>query len=94
MKRFEIGGCYFMLSFFDKDGRIPMVETYIYAGTNLMKADQSSSETTWYFKTPDGYIASGVKLEEENLQSFIRVGEDTVELVLDKTQLVQKLQEE
>ncbi len=94
MQRFEIGSCYFMLSFFDKDGRIPMIETYIYAGANLMKADQSSSETTWYFKTPEGYMASGAKLEEANLQSFIRVGEDTVELMLDKGQLVEQLQED
>ena len=83
-----------MLSFVDNDGRIPMVETYIYAGTNLMKTVQWSLETTWYFKTPEGYIASGMKLEEANLQDFIRVGKDTIELVLDKAQLVQQLQEE
>jgi hypothetical protein len=94
MPRFELEACYFMLSFFDNAGRIPMVETYIYAGMNLMKTDQSSSETTWYFKTPEGYMASGTTLEETNLESFIRVGKDTIELMLDKTQLVQQIQEE
>ena len=82
-----------MLSFFDSEGRIPIVETYIFAGTDLMEDDRESSATTWYFKTPEGYSASGAELNSQNMQSFIRVGEDTLELVLSRQQLIEQLQE-
>jgi hypothetical protein len=93
MAQFEIGRCYFMLSFFDSNGRMPLVETYVFIGTNLMDADQKSAETTWYFKKPDNYIESDVRLREEDHESCIRVGEDTIELMLDMSQLLQQLKD-
>jgi hypothetical protein len=93
MAQFEMGRCYFMLSFFDNEGRMPLVETYVFIGTNLMDQDRKSSGTTWYFKKPDSYIHSGARLEEADLESCIRVGEDTIELMLDMSQLLQQLQE-
>ena len=91
MTQFEMGHCYFMLSFFDNEGRMPLVETYVFIGVNLMEQDQQG--TTWYFKKPDGYIKSGARLEKADLKSCIRVGEDTIELMLDMAQLLQQLQE-
>lgn len=43
MTQFEMGRCYFMLSFFDNEGRMPLVETYVFIGVNLMERDQQSS---------------------------------------------------
>ena len=93
MKQFEMGGCYFMLSFSDHAGSIPIVETYIFAGKNLMEGDKHSGEETWYFKTPDGFAESAYVLTSENLQDFIRIGSDAIELVLDKAQLIDQLQQ-
>lgn len=93
MAQFEIGRCYFMLSFFDGNGRMPLVETYVFIGTNLMEADPKSSETTWYFKKPDSYIESDIRLDQADQESCIRVGADTMELMLDMSQLLQQLKE-
>lgn len=92
MTQFEMGRCYFMLSFFDNEGRMPLVETYVFIGVNLMERDQQSSGTTWYYKKPDSYIESGARLEEADLENCIRVGEDTIELMLDLLQLLEQLQ--
>lgn len=92
MEQFEIGRCYFMLSFADNEGLMPLVETYVYVGTNLTEQDKPPG-TTRYFKTPDSYLKSGVRLQKEDFEECIRVGEDTIELMLDLRQLVQQLQE-
>ena len=93
MPQFQIGRCYFMLSFFDSNGRMPLVETYVFIGANLMDADQKASGTTWYFKKPDSFIDSDVRLDDADHGDCIRVGEDTIELMLDMPQLLQQLRE-
>lgn len=93
MEQFEIGRCYFMLSFADNEGRMPLVETCVFVGINLTEQDQKAPGTTRYFKTPDSYLKSGVRLEKADFENCIRVGEDTIELMLDMPQLVQQLQE-
>jgi hypothetical protein len=93
MAQFEIGRCYFMLSFFDSNGQMPLVETYVFIGANLMDADQKTSGTTWYFKKPDSFIESDVRLDNVDHEDCIRVGEDTIELMLDMPQLLQQLRE-
>jgi hypothetical protein len=93
MEQFEIGRCYFMLSFADSEGQMPLVETYVFIGTDLTKQDKKAPKRPRYFKTPDSYLKSAVRLDRVDFKDCIRAGEDTIELMLDLPQLVQQLQE-
>lgn len=52
-----IGNAYFMISFFDNEGRIPEITTYIYVGKNLL--NQTDEKDTWYFQHPSSYLSKG-----------------------------------
>jgi hypothetical protein len=85
------GRCYFMLSFFDDASKFALIESYVFLGLDLMEGDSSQTERTWYFKDPEQFLTSGYKLDALDQEHCIRVGEDTIELVLDHFQLAEQL---
>lgn len=88
---FERGKCYFMLSYFDEDLLMPLIETYVYIGMNLLATDAPASEPVWYFKKPDQFLRMGYRLETDDLRDCITVDQESVELLLDLPELVERL---
>ena len=90
--KFVKGRCYFMLSFYDEDLEIPLVETYIFAGKNMIKKSRVS-EDLWYFKEPDAFIENGAAMTEKDFENCICLDEEHLELVHDLPMLIGKLKE-
>ena len=92
MKTFHLGSCYFTLSYFDEQLKMPLIETYIFIGVDLLPGEKEAAERTWYFKRPDSFLATQYQLTGAELQECVRFGEDTIELVLELPDLIHKLQ--
>jgi len=56
-RKLVIGGVYFFLSFLDKQGRCPQIQTLIYIGKNL--DNERAQEDRWYFQDPSSYLKRG-----------------------------------
>jgi hypothetical protein len=80
-----------MLSYFDEELRLPLIETYVYLGQDLLGDKLREVDTISYFKRPDRFLATGYRLESNDLADCIRVGLDTIELVLDLGELITAL---
>lgn len=93
MKTLQVGECYFMLSYFDEGSRMPLIETYVFLGLNLLPQDNAGTETIRYLREPDSYLERGDALEQSDLGDCIRVGDDTIELVLDLPELLEQLRQ-
>ena len=52
------GECYFDMSFYDTRNDIPSIQTWIYIGKNLLKADATRGDR-WYFQDPESYLRHG-----------------------------------
>jgi hypothetical protein len=92
LKTFNLGKCYFTLSYYDEQLDMPLVETYVFIGVDLLEGDKDRPERTWYFKLPDNFVSTGYRLERTEFEQCVRFGEDTIELVLDLPDLVSQLQ--
>jgi len=55
----EPGDCYFFISYFDAQMRIPEIETYVYVGKNVLPDDEQSGKDIWYFQHPKTYLSHG-----------------------------------
>lgn len=49
------GECYFDMAFYDTRSEIPTIQTWIYVGKNLLKADTTRGDR-WYFQDPESYL--------------------------------------
>jgi hypothetical protein len=90
VQQLDQGKAYFFLSYADERMRIPLIETYIYLGSNLR--EESSAEQVRYFKEPDRFLQTGQTLDDRDLAHCILVGDDTAELILDARGLINALQ--
>jgi hypothetical protein len=91
---FERGRWYFTLSYYDEKGQIPLIETIVFIGMDLMDGDQGNPERTWYFKNPDNFLATGYQLTVADYEHCVRYGEDSIELVIALPQLIAQLSKE
>jgi len=55
--RLKVGGCYFLLGYFDEDLRLPSIETYIYLGKNIL--DETEGDARWYFQEAESFVRLG-----------------------------------
>jgi len=89
---FEKGKWYFTLSYYDEKGTIPLIETIVFVGLDLIEGDTRNPERTWYFKQPDSFLSTGDRVTPAEYEHCVRYGEDTIELVLDLPALIARLQ--
>jgi hypothetical protein len=52
------GESYFRVTYCDTKSDIPLIETWIYVGKDLLEGD-GPREAKWYFQDPDSYINQG-----------------------------------
>lgn len=93
---FEVGSCYFMLSYYDEAMQFPLIESFIFVGRNLDDGEDDFDEATrWFFQDPDSYFESGAfpNIDVNANPRIIVISPDTIELVLDKERLCRALLE-
>lgn len=88
IEKFILGNPYFMVSYYDEKIKLPLLETYVFIGKNILKNER---EELWYFKDPDAFISEGYNLTEEMFETSVCLGVDTIELMLDYEELIEKL---
>lgn len=92
MRNLKAGHCYFTFSYYDEDVKMPLIETFVFLGLDLMEDDPQRAQRTWYFKRPDSFMATAYRFEKADYENCIRMGEDTIDLMLDFGALVEQLQ--
>jgi len=84
--KFKIGEYYFLLTEYPVDIEIPEIKTYIYIGKNIYESDQAS-EDEYYFQDPQDYFSGS-----SSLSNGLIVGEESIDIISDLTELISKLQ--
>jgi hypothetical protein len=54
-----VGKAYFVQGYFDREGRIPLIDTYIYIGKNLFAEKKSLQSDEWFFQDPESFLKNG-----------------------------------
>ncbi len=57
------GERYFLMSFYDRNLKIPKIKTFIYVGKNLYSDRDESKGDEWFFQDPESYISHGIFLQ-------------------------------
>lgn len=84
--QFSIGQCYFHLSFFDKELRLPEIETYVFIGEVT-----SSGSRVWYFKNPESFVLRGIRQERQDRGETLGVDEDVISSFIGIDELMKQL---
>ena len=69
--KLEEGKAYFDIGYNDDNLIVPIIDTYIYVGKNLIEGDKNN----YYFQTPSCYFKHGpfYKVDEEPLKSELEI---------------------
>lgn len=52
--RFEPGHYYFLLGYYDREFRFPLIQTYVFIGKNI--EGDGTAEDRWYFQEPKAFL--------------------------------------
>lgn len=92
------GQHYFFVLYYDENGTIPMIRTFIYIGKNIFGGhDKGESEDEWYFQDPDSYLQYGslVSLSKAVIEkvnpTFDALDEGSLHAVYDLNGLIHEL---
>lgn len=91
---FVIGTCYFILSYYDNDMRIPLIDTYIYVDLNILENSDQNEEDFWYFQDPDSYNEQG-HYSTAKVKSSITltcVARESLEMLIDVQEVIRRLE--
>lgn len=88
---FERGCCYFLLGYYDREFRFPLIQTYVYVGKNL-DGDSDASDH-WYFQDPEAFLRAqrdknGVSVDDSGI---ITATKESLEGFFDLTGLLAEL---
>lgn len=89
--RFEQGGRYFLVGYYDDNLTLPSIETLIYLGKNLL--GEVDRDERWYFQEADSFARNGRVLPHagRDNEDILAVPRDHLKDVLDPVQLADLL---
>jgi hypothetical protein len=93
---FEKDQCYFLVTHFDHDCRLPSVETYVFVGKNILgETAAASSDDRWYFQSGELRAQSGLFDRSRHIpaEHLIVIGEDMIDEFVDIRGLIDRLEQ-
>ena len=89
--RFEDGGRYFLVGYYDDNLTLPSIETLIYLGRNLL--GEAGRDERWYFQEAESFARNGrvVPHAGRDNEDILAVPHDHLKDVLDPLRLAELL---
>lgn len=83
---------YFLLGYYDRELRIPFIQTYIYLGMNIFG---KSDENFWFFQEAGSFVSSGsaIHRREEGDDDLMSVSSDGLSNFVSWSGLIAELNE-
>lgn len=89
--RFEPGRYYFLLGYYDRKFRFPLIQTYVFIGKNI--DGDSNAGDRWYFQEPEAFLRSprADQGADDDENGIVTATEEALEGFVDLAGLVAEL---
>ena len=87
--------CYFLLTYHDKELRLPEITTYIYVGKNIFDSGGSENDPRWFFQTAESRVSDGLfdPKVHEPAETLLAVEQDMLDEFCDLGKLIDTLRD-